>query len=1080
MFSATTRISAAAALVTFVCVSVAAVENSSVESAQQPAGQILLRSGDYYSGALVDTERAGAVAWQTEFAEDPYVIPLDKLRSALFRNPTSPVPQQGEFCFELHGGQAIYGTPLATTDDSFVVNSPRFGRLTLDKSAIARFYRSGGIRGGLADGLQGLTGWTVEGLPSDWREEAGAIVTETRGASLAQEIAVPTRFWVEIDAEWTKDFGIKFDFGDVFRIESWMNDVLVAREVHHTQKRLVPAADVEPTEWRYTFDKPVGDWQRPDFDDSKWKIGKSGFGQPGMPHAGTVWETPVIWIRRTFDMPQTKDRPYLYLFHDEDAKVYINGVLAVEAASFNNDYEVFPITDEALTALKPTGNVMAIHCLQTGGGQYIDAGIVSANMPPDKLLADLARVPSKGGGNGIHVRCYVDRQTGEVKVVDFADKSLTTIQVKPVPPVVDSLETILLRLTSYSSRLQIKQLVVSEWDGKEPTFESQDRLRLRLTDGRLIEGDSLSIAEGSDQLAVASGQASSTFPHDQVKSVTFGARAYGSTQPYWLSLHDGTFLSGELTRVEQGTLYVRTSLSEQDLAIPAGELRSLTNIAPIASKKNEDAKPAGEDSSDAQNAKQSVLLEAEGVVSRGALTGSSPSEVALGMSWQPTDSLNASALRRDARLRIAFRAESKQPVEKEDPRMAIYRIQGLLPPEASAPEEEKGAPAPGLDGAKEFIVLVNGDRLEGRVTKFDQTGLEIESELISERFIPADQVHVWETNRETWLEHMDKEKRRRLLTLPRKQRDSPPTHIVESVTGDFMRTRIVSADDSNIYTLMQRKERSIPRSMVQRVVWLPPTERKRKDETPAENNEPIRAADAFGPGTAQARIGDSLQVTMKLDGIVDGRLVGESSLLGRCNVAVDQIAELRLGGTVIRDANALANTKWRLHDAIDPIYMQDKELEENGRMTAGLTFPLVGKAAPDFNAPTLAGDPIQLSSLRGRVIVLDFWATWCGPCIQAIPEIVSVVESYDESKVQLISVNMGEDKASMVACLEQLKLSPLVAMDVRGQVANQYLVKSIPQTVVISPRGEVARVFVGSSPQLGKQLRFAIDELLTQ
>jgi thiol-disulfide isomerase/thioredoxin len=294
-----------------------------------------------------------------------------------------------------------------------------------------------------------------------------------------------------------------------------------------------------------------------------------------------------------------------------------------------------------------------------------------------------------------------------------------------------------------------------------------------------------------------------------------------------------------------------------------------------------------------------------------------------------------------------------------------------------------------------------------------------------------------------------------------------------------MRTRLLKGDEENLFALVQLKEHKIPRSLVQRVVWLPPAKGTKKDEqTPAAEKQPVSITGVSSRGTAQAIIDDSLRVTMQLEGLADGKLIGESSVLGDCNVAIDRLIELRLGGLEVEDAHKVAVAQWRLQDAIDPIYMQDQELAENGRMTAGLNFPLVGKAAPDFTAPTLSGDAVQLSGLRGRVVVLDFWASWCGPCIQAFPEIVSLADSYDDDKVQLISVNMGEDKESMVACLERLKLSPTVAMDEQGRVADQYLVESIPQTVVISPKGEVARVFVGSTPNLQKQLRFAIDELL--
>lgn len=66
----------------------------------------------------------------------------------------------------------------------------------------------------------------------------------------------------------------------------------------------------------------------------------------------------------------------LGLHHDEDTEVYINGLLALKASGFNSDYDVFPLTSEGRAALKPGKNLIALHCHQTNGGQYVDFGLV--------------------------------------------------------------------------------------------------------------------------------------------------------------------------------------------------------------------------------------------------------------------------------------------------------------------------------------------------------------------------------------------------------------------------------------------------------------------------------------------------------------------------------------------------------------------------------------------------------------------------------------------------------------------------------------------------------------------------------
>lgn len=142
---------------------------------------------------------------------------------------------------------------------------------------------------------------------------------------------------------------------------------------------------------------------------------------------------------------------------------------------------------------------------------------------------------------------------------------------------------------------------------------------------------------------------------------------------------------------------------------------------------------------------------------------------------------------------------------------------------------------------------------------------------------------------------------------------------------------------------------------------------------------------------------------------------------------------------------------------------------------------LVGKPAPAFAVETLDGRRASLKEAQGAVLVLDFWATWCPPCVKALPIIKSTVESYADSevKVHLVAMNLREDKRTIRAFLDQQKLQGInVGMDTTGAVAEKYLVTGIPQTVVIDPTGKVQAVHVGLSPNLGATLKADIDAAL--
>jgi hypothetical protein len=144
-------------------------------------------------------------------------------------------------------------------------------------------------------------------------------------------------------------------------------------------KEVVPTSQKKGLTWRYTFEQPAGDWTKPGYDDSAWKEGPGGFGTKGTPGASvrTEWKTNDIWLRREFTLPVVPFRnPNLYVHHDEDAEIYLNGVLAAKVPGYITDYEEVPLNVEARASLKPGKNLIAVHCKQTTGGQYIDVGLI--------------------------------------------------------------------------------------------------------------------------------------------------------------------------------------------------------------------------------------------------------------------------------------------------------------------------------------------------------------------------------------------------------------------------------------------------------------------------------------------------------------------------------------------------------------------------------------------------------------------------------------------------------------------------------------------------------------------------------
>lgn len=144
---------------------------------------------------------------------------------------------------------------------------------------------------------------------------------------------------------------------------------------------IVPMSIEKHYSWYYTFEAPKDkNWFATDFDPEAagWQRGLAGFGTEGTPGAyvGTVWSSSDIWITRTFELSDLTRRPQMLVHHDEDAEVYINGVFAGNLRGSTVSGQHYPMSDKAFKALKKGTNTISIHCHQTTGGQYIDAGLV--------------------------------------------------------------------------------------------------------------------------------------------------------------------------------------------------------------------------------------------------------------------------------------------------------------------------------------------------------------------------------------------------------------------------------------------------------------------------------------------------------------------------------------------------------------------------------------------------------------------------------------------------------------------------------------------------------------------------------
>jgi peroxiredoxin len=137
-------------------------------------------------------------------------------------------------------------------------------------------------------------------------------------------------------------------------------------------------------------------------------------------------------------------------------------------------------------------------------------------------------------------------------------------------------------------------------------------------------------------------------------------------------------------------------------------------------------------------------------------------------------------------------------------------------------------------------------------------------------------------------------------------------------------------------------------------------------------------------------------------------------------------------------------------------------------------------AALDFSATTLAGTTVRLSELRGQVVFLNFWATWCVPCKAEMPAMERVHQALRGQSFRMAAVNLQEDPASMRKFVDELGLTFDIVLDPTGEITRNYGVNNLPLTYLIDKRGRIVARALGERPWDGAPYLAYVRNLLRE
>jgi thiol-disulfide isomerase/thioredoxin len=145
---------------------------------------------------------------------------------------------------------------------------------------------------------------------------------------------------------------------------------------------------------------------------------------------------------------------------------------------------------------------------------------------------------------------------------------------------------------------------------------------------------------------------------------------------------------------------------------------------------------------------------------------------------------------------------------------------------------------------------------------------------------------------------------------------------------------------------------------------------------------------------------------------------------------------------------------------------------------AGIQAAAEGIDPIDFILPLLNGTNISLSQFKGKVVFLNFWATWCGPCRSEMPSMEAVYQKMKNRGFEILAVNLGESKNKVSAFMNEYKLNFQAVLDEKNVTGSYYNVQAIPTTYIIDRRGLIIARLVGSINWNTPKITAALESVL--
>lgn len=661
---------------------------------------------------------------------------------------------------------------------------------------------------------------------------------------------------------------------------------------------------------------------------------------------------------------------------------------------------------------------------------------------------------------------------------------------------------------NYGDGLKLNRLRVLPWNGTPPQSQASAEWYWKLRGDETLTGPFAEFSAESRTLGIQTDAAGTVrqIPLQDLHSLEIGRDLHGHEPATRAILHNRMQLSGELAGIDSESLSLRISYLSDPLRIP---LRELQFLIPPHGQQQAPASATPNESSELGSRQGRLLL--EGTNLQGELVDAVHSETASCLAWKPALAELASPLQHSAAGRIVYRvrdeksaAESQpqppqprqaQPEQRQADAVNVFqRIRDVLQ-NRNSPAARPTPSSASRSRQPHELHLVTGDMFPCKFVSANAEQLVVSLDEDEEpRTIPASRVKALLLARGATLPELSEEKRKRLLTVPRNQQHSPPTHLLSLKNGDFLRCRLLHWHGETLQVELHLEQQKWSTSQIEAILWLHPEnlivnstgpatpEQQPADEAEsAPDSQPesapaqVASADSDQRLLAQVLLPDGNRTTFRLQEFREGKLHGDDELLGSFQFPLQGIDQLLFGKEIDTASLELKFGSWVPRAAPLPLFLDETDEEET---SSARRSAFVGQPAPEFALKQLNGQRFQLKQQRGKILVLDFWASWCGPCMQSMPLLHAALEEFDAEQVQLISINLEEREEEVQKLVERLGWSQQVLLDIDGAVARRYQVTAIPQLFVIDQKGDIAGHVVGGGPKGIGEISRKVQELL--